>query len=118
MARVIMTYSRAWHALAIGRSLGRQGIEVYCGEEAPFAACILSKHCAGQFQYPSANEEPERFIVFLVEKVRELKPPQASTATRAHEHREFAIGTWIVIAAKYVDVRTAIEHSTDRSYSL
>ena len=37
MGRVIVTHSRGWHALAMVRSLGRQGVEVFCGEEAPFA---------------------------------------------------------------------------------
>ena len=53
MARAIVTYARGWHALAITRSLGRRGIEVYCGEEAPFAPCFFSKYCTGSFQYPS-----------------------------------------------------------------
>ena len=37
MPRAIVTFGRSWQALAIVRSLGRQGIEVYVGEEAPFA---------------------------------------------------------------------------------
>jgi predicted ATP-grasp superfamily ATP-dependent carboligase len=97
MARVIMTYSRAWHALAICRSLGRQGIEVYCGEEAPFAACFFSKYCTDDFQYPSASEEPERFIDFLVEKVQELKPPDGEPYVLMPVHKE----TWLI--AKHRD---------------
>ena len=62
MARVILTYSRGWHSLAICRSLGRQGIEVYCGEESPFAPCFFSKYCTGHFQYPSVSDDPEAFI--------------------------------------------------------
>ena len=41
MPRAIMTYSRGWHSLAVCRSLGRQGVEVCCGEEAAFAPHIV-----------------------------------------------------------------------------
>ena len=44
MARAIVTYARGWQALAITRSLGKQGIDVYCGEEAPFAPGFFSKY--------------------------------------------------------------------------
>jgi predicted ATP-grasp superfamily ATP-dependent carboligase len=74
MGRVIVTHSRGWHALAMVRSLGRQGVEVFCGEEAPFAPCFFSKYCAGSFQHPSVTSDPDGFIEFMVEKVRELKP--------------------------------------------
>ena len=74
MARALVTHSRGWHALAITRSLGRQGVEVYCGEEAPFAPCFFSKYCLGSFQHPSVGEESEAFVDYMVEKVKELKP--------------------------------------------
>ncbi|UCD30145.1 MAG: ATP-grasp domain-containing protein, partial [Planctomycetota bacterium] len=74
MARVIVTYGRGWNSLAIVRSLGRRGIEVFCCEEAAFAPCFFSKYCQGHFQYPSPSSEPEAFIDFMVEKVKELAP--------------------------------------------
>ena len=74
MGRVIVTHSRGWHALAMVRSLGRRGIEVFCGEEAPFAPCFFSKYCVDSFQHPSVGQEPEAFVDYMVEKVRELKP--------------------------------------------
>lgn len=74
MGRVIVTHSRGWHALAMVRSLGRHGVEVFCGEEARFAPCFFSKYCVGSFQHPSVTEDPDGFIDFMVEKVRELKP--------------------------------------------
>jgi predicted ATP-grasp superfamily ATP-dependent carboligase len=74
VARVIVTYGRGWNALAIVRSLGRRGIEVYCGEEAPFAPCFFSKYCRGHFRYPSPTNEPDAFIEFMVQKVKELAP--------------------------------------------
>ena len=92
MARAILTYSRAWHSLAICRSLGRQGIEVYCGEEAPFAACFFSKYCSGSFQYPSVTEDPEGFVDFLVEKVKELKPADGEPYVLLPVHKE----TWLI----------------------
>ncbi len=92
MARAILTYSRAWHSLAICRSLGRQGIEVYCGEEAPFAACFFSRYCSGSFQYPSVSDDPEGFIDFLVEKVKELKPPGDEPYVLLPVHKE----TWLI----------------------
>ena len=75
MPRAIVTFARGWHALAITRSLGRQGIEVYCGEEAPFAPCFFSRYCTGNFQYPSVSQDPDGFVDFLAEKVQELRPP-------------------------------------------
>ncbi|MHC4090769.1 MAG: carboxylate--amine ligase [Planctomycetota bacterium] len=74
MARVIVTYGRGWNALAIVRSLGRRGLDVFCGEEAPFAPCFFSKYCCGHFQYPSPSREPEAFVDFMVDKVKELAP--------------------------------------------
>jgi len=74
MARVIVTYGRGWNALAVVRSLGRRAIDVFCGEEAPFAPCFFSKYCKGHFQYPSPSSQPEAFVDFLAEKVNELAP--------------------------------------------
>ena len=65
MARAIVTFGRGWHALAITRSLGKKGIDVYCGEEAPFAPCFFSRYCKGSFRYPSVGDEPEAFLDFL-----------------------------------------------------
>ncbi len=74
MARAIVTYARGWQALAVTRSLGRQGIEVFCGEEAPAAPCFFSRYCKGHFRYPSFAKDPEPFLDFMVEKVKELAP--------------------------------------------
>ena len=74
MARVIVPYGRGWNSLAIVRSLGRRGIDVFCGEEAPFAPCFFSRYCRGHFQYPSPSREPVAFVDFMVGKVKELAP--------------------------------------------
>jgi predicted ATP-grasp superfamily ATP-dependent carboligase len=92
MARAIVTYARGWHALAITRSLGRRGIEVFCGEEAPFAPCFFSRYCTGSFQYPAIADDPDGFIDFLVDKVRELKPPGDEPYVLMPVHKE----TWLI----------------------
>ncbi|MBN2475786.1 MAG: ATP-grasp domain-containing protein [Pirellulales bacterium] len=92
MARAIVTFARGWHALAVTRSLGRQGIEVFCGEEAPFAPCFFSRYCTGSFQYPSVSKDPEGFLDFMVEKVRELKPPEGEPYVLMPVHKE----TWLI----------------------
>ncbi len=92
MARAIVTFARGWHALAVTRSLGRQGIEVYCGEEAKFAPCFFSRYCSGSFQYPSVSQHPDEFIDFMVEKVKELKPPDGEPYVLMPVHKE----TWLI----------------------
>jgi predicted ATP-grasp superfamily ATP-dependent carboligase len=92
MARAIVTFSRGWQALAITRSLGRQGIEVYCGEENPFAPCFFSRYCKESFVYPSVSEDPEGFLDFMEAKVRELKPPEGEPYVLMPVHKE----TWLL----------------------
>ena len=92
VARAIVTFGRSWHALAITRSLGRRGIEVYCGEEAPFAPCFFSRYCTGSFQYPSVSTDPEGFLDFMVETVKALKPPDGEPYVLMPVHKE----TWLI----------------------
>ncbi|MHC4445011.1 MAG: carboxylate--amine ligase [Planctomycetota bacterium] len=88
MARVIVTYARGWNSLAIVRSLGKRGIEVFCGEEAAFAPCFFSKYCKGHFQYPSPATEPEKFVDFMAEKVKELAPADTEPYVLIPVHKE------------------------------
>ncbi len=74
MAKVIVTYGRSWQALAIVRSLGRKGIDVVVGEEAPFATCFFSKYCRSSFRHPSFVENPDGFLDRLEEVVIQQKP--------------------------------------------
>ena len=92
MARAIITYGRGWQALAATRSLGRKDIEVFCGEEAPFAPCFFSRYCKGSFQYPSASRDPAGFLDFLEEKIKELKPPDGEPYVLLPVHKE----TWLI----------------------
>lgn len=92
MARAVITYARGWHALAITRSLGRQGIEVFAGEESPFAPCFFSKYCTGHFAYPSVASEPEAFLDCLEERIREFKPVTDEPYVLMPVHKE----TWLI----------------------
>lgn len=117
MARAIVTFSRSWHALAVTRSLGRQGIEVFCGEEAPFAPCFFSRYCKGNFQYPSVSKEPEAFVDFMVEKVKELKPPGDEPYVLMPVHKE----TWLIAKYRerfepYISVPLTSHEKMDRTH--
>lgn len=92
MGRAIVTFARGWQALAATRSLGRRSIEVYCGEEAPFAPCFFSRYCKGHFRYPSVSDHPEAFVDFMVEKVKELKPKDGEPYVLLPVHKE----TWLI----------------------
>lgn len=74
MPRAIVTYARGWQALSVVRSLGKQGIEVICAEEAPFAPCFFSRYCTDHFQYPSFAEDPDAFLDHIVEMVEKYRP--------------------------------------------
>ncbi len=72
--RAIITYARAWSALAATRSLGRKGIEVVTGDEHAFAPASFSKYSKASFLYPSPDREPKRFLDTLEEVVRKHRP--------------------------------------------
>lgn len=91
MPRAIVTYARGWQALAVVRSLGKQGIEVICAEEAPFAPCFFSKYCKDHFQYPSLADKPDEFMDCIVEKVKEYKPDDDDDYVLVPIHKE----TWL-----------------------
>lgn len=72
--RAIVTFARAWSALAATRSLGRKGVEVITGDEHPFAPATFSKYSVRSFLYPSPDREPEAFLDRLEEVIRENRP--------------------------------------------
>ncbi len=88
MARAIVTFGRGWNALAIVRSLGRRGVEVFCGEESSFAPCFFSRYCTGHFQYPSPTNEPRAFVDYMAAKVQELAPPPGEPYVLMPVHKE------------------------------
>ena len=74
MGRVLVD-TLAWLARpGDGREPRAAGCGRVCGEEAPFAPCFFSKYCQGSFQHPSVGGDPEAFVDFMVDKVKELKP--------------------------------------------
>ena len=58
-------------ALAVTRSLGRQGIEVFTAEESSVALASASKFSVTHFTYPSPKQEPDQFIQFLSKITKE-----------------------------------------------
>jgi predicted ATP-grasp superfamily ATP-dependent carboligase len=72
--RAIITYARAWSALAATRSLGRKGIEVVTGDEHEFAPASFSKYSIANFIYPNPDREPEKFLDTLEEVIRKYRP--------------------------------------------
>ena len=69
MKRVLVLDSNQRSALAVTRSLGKQGIQVITAEESPTALASASKFSKQHFSYPSPREEPEQFIEFLSDLV-------------------------------------------------
>src|SRR5262249_2842182 len=58
-------------ALAITRSLGRQGVEVIVGEERGSSLASASRYCVRHVTYPSPYTEPEAFRRYLLDFVAE-----------------------------------------------
>ena len=58
-------------ALAVTRSLGRQGIKVFTAEETSVALASASKFSISHFTYPSPKQEPDQFIQFLSKITKE-----------------------------------------------
>lgn len=54
-------------ALAICRSLGRQGVRVTCAEETPFNLAFFSRYCQAHTTYPSPLRSPDKFIEHLLD---------------------------------------------------
>jgi predicted ATP-grasp superfamily ATP-dependent carboligase len=86
--RAILTFGRAWSALAAARSLGKRGIEVVTGDEYDFAPAALSKYTIAKFLYPNPDREPEAFLDTLEEVVREFKPADGEEYVLMPVHKE------------------------------
>lgn len=69
--KAIITYARAWSALAATRSLGRKGVEVVTGDEYGCAPAAFSRYSTSSFRYPSPDREPGRFLDVLEGVCRE-----------------------------------------------
>ncbi len=86
--KAILTYGRAWSALAATRSLGKRGIEVITGDEYDFAPASLSRYSVAKFIYPNPDREPEAFLDTLEEVVRTHKPAEGEEYVLMPVHKE------------------------------
>ena len=64
---VLVTDGDQRSTLAVVRSLGRAGVEVYAGESTATSLAGSSRYCAGRIQYPSPLENTTGFLDFLRE---------------------------------------------------
>jgi predicted ATP-grasp superfamily ATP-dependent carboligase len=66
---VLITDGYARAALAVTRSLGSKGHNVFVASESEVSLASSSKYCTQGLVYPSPRETPEAFIEYLVESV-------------------------------------------------
>lgn len=71
MKKVLVLDADQRSALAVTRSLGKQGIQVFTAEEKSTALAGCSKFSIQHFTYPSPRLNPEQFIEFLDNLVKE-----------------------------------------------
>jgi len=71
MNKVLILDANQRSALAVTRSLGKQGIHVFTAEEAPTALASASRYSKQHFSYPSPRDKPEAFIKFLCALVKQ-----------------------------------------------
>lgn len=86
--KAILTFGRAWSALAATRSLGRRGIEVVVGDEYDFAPAGLSKYASAKFIYPNPDREPEAFLDTLEAVILEHRPADGGEYVLMPVHKE------------------------------
>ena len=66
---VLVTDGDERAALAVTRSLGRQGVRVVVGAETARSLAGASRHCTWTWQYPPPLLDPSRFVSSLVDAV-------------------------------------------------
>jgi predicted ATP-grasp superfamily ATP-dependent carboligase len=66
---IFLTDGDSRAALAVTRSLGSKGHQVYAGSESNKSLSSSSKYCHLGVAYPSPRENPQNYIAFLVEFV-------------------------------------------------
>lgn len=71
MSRVIVLDAQMRSSIAVIRSLGNKGIDVIAGEETRFACGFFSKYCKGTIIYPSPIKDPDGFITYIIEVIKE-----------------------------------------------
>jgi predicted ATP-grasp superfamily ATP-dependent carboligase len=86
--RAILTYGRAWSALAAARSLGKRGIDIIVGDEYDFAPAGLSKFASAKFIYPNPDRDPGAFLDTLEAVIRSHKPADGEEYVLMPVHKE------------------------------
>jgi predicted ATP-grasp superfamily ATP-dependent carboligase len=71
MKKVLVLDANQRSALAVTRSLGSKGIEVYTAEEHLSALAGFSKYSKQHLTYPSPRLEPKKFIVTLASLIKQ-----------------------------------------------
>lgn len=66
---VLVTDGDERAALAVTRSLGRQGVRVVVGAETARSLAGVSRYCTRTWQYPSPLSDPTKFVSSLVDAV-------------------------------------------------
>ena len=103
MKRVLVLDAAQRSALAVTRSLGRQGADVYTAEEGTTALASCSRHSKQFFSYPSPRLQPDNFVCSLAELVRDqridmLLPMTELTTTLILNHKGEFNNTTIPLA--------------------
>lgn len=68
--KVLVTDAQMRSSLAVIRSLGKQGIEVFAGEETRFATSFFSKYCKKYVVYPSPKKDKDDFVKNILDLVK------------------------------------------------
>src|SRR5216684_3446713 len=71
---VLVTDARGNHALAVARSLGRQGIRVALADSIRSAKGLFSRHCTERVIYPSPSNGVRRFQSEFCRILERMKP--------------------------------------------
>jgi predicted ATP-grasp superfamily ATP-dependent carboligase len=80
-------------ALTVVRSLGKRGISVVVGDEAPRSLSSVSRYCRKSFVYPSPIVDPEKFLEVIADRARDypdavLLPMTDVTLSEVLKNRE------------------------------
>jgi predicted ATP-grasp superfamily ATP-dependent carboligase len=58
--------------LAVVRSLGKKGVSVVVGADAPRSVSVVSRYCEQSFVYPSPYSAPEEFMKVVLDRAKEF----------------------------------------------
>ena len=70
-SNVFVTDAQMRSSVAVIRSLGKKGLNVEAGEETRFATGFFSKYCGHRVVYPSPQKNPEDFVDYMLEIVKD-----------------------------------------------